>query len=300
MSTYDNRNPSQPQPTPPGAAGVDPQRPIDTALANLIQATRVQNRGFALTLAGELDASGHKKHTFTVDPVLPPADEWEAPAPYRNHTVNDVDSLIAMARKYSNAERGLVLVNDDGVTLVLDEIKDRGRRETVTLEWELSKAWEEWAKIVNGEAVQHKPLFKFLTRRQSELIDPEILQAMRSVKATATIKADSQIRDAGESVGVVFETQAGDDLIKFPKAFDVAVPVFEGGEYSRNIEIKVEIVMPSEPRQPVTFLLLSDDWDAVKRDRIAQELSRLRTELEGWTVVRGCHGETARQLGRGK
>lgn len=288
------------QQTTPGPGTIDPQRPVDTALANLIQATRVQNRGFALTIAGELDADGHKKHTFTVDPVLPPADEWEAPAPYRNHTVSDVDSLIAMARKYSNAEQGLVLVNDDGVTLVLDETKERGRRELVMLEWELSKAWQEWSKLINSEAVQHKPLFKFLTRRQGELEEPEILQAMRSVKATATIKADSQIRDAGESIGVVFETTAGDDLVKFPKSFNVAVEVFEGGETSHGIEIKVEIVMPSEPRQPVTFLLLSEEWDRVKRNRIAGELDRLRTELEGWTVVRGTHDQIPRNLGRGK
>lgn len=297
MSGYDNRNPASQ--TTPGTTAVDPQRPIDTALATLIQATRNQNRGFALTVAGDLDADGHKRHTFTVDPVLPPADEWEAPTPYRHHAVSDVDSLIAMARKYSNKDRGLVLVNDNCVTLVLDELAVRGKRERVTLQWDYSREWREWSQVINAkDAIQHKPLFKFLTRRQSNMQQPELLAAMRSVKATATIKADSNLRETGETVGIIFETQAGDDLIKFPKSFDICVPVFEGQDPCDPISVGVEIVMPSEPRQPVMFLLISDEWETTKRSYITSELDRLRAELDGWTVVRGSHGEIARELGR--
>lgn len=283
-----------PNQTPP--LPINPDRPIDAVIATLVQDARARNRGFALGVAQDVDEQG-KNITFTLEQTLPPADEWEPPAESRRHTVYDVPSLIAMARKYSRPERGLILVDDDGVELVLDELRERGQRETVSLEWEFSRAWRKWDELVNKEPVAHKPLFKFLMGRQGDLADPDILQAMRSVKATATVKSDSTIREIGESVGVVFETAAGEDLVKFPKAFDFYVSVFEDGE-SQTVPVGVEIVMPQEPRAPVTFLLLAERWDPIRREAIKAELDNLRKALPDWTIVRGTHHTEARKLGR--
>lgn len=285
--------PNQTQPLP-----INPDKPIDGVLGTLIADARARNRGFALSVAQDVSDQG-KDITFTVEQTLPPADEWEPPAPYRQHIVNDVDSLVAMAKKYSSAADGLILVNDAGVTLILNECPYKGKRERVTLDWEFSKAWQEWSTFVNGEPQQHKPLFKFLTRRQADLAEPEVLQAMRSIKATATVKLDSNLRDLGESVGVIFETTAGDDLVKFPKDFEVCLSVFEDGDRA-TIRLNVEIGMPQEPRAPVTFMLLSEQWDRVKREAIKGELAKLRAALPDWTIVRGEHDELQRQIGRPK
>jgi hypothetical protein len=298
MSSY---NAPTPAPKPTDSYKPDPAKPLDGPLARLIDAASADGRGFALEVTRDIAAGPGKdapvaSHVFTVRQELPPHDEWEPPAPYRNHLVYDVPSLVALGRKYSSADAGLVMVDDAGVTLVIDETPERGRRELIKLVWKNSPQYERWSAVVNRSEIDHKGLLRLLLRNQDDLDDATLVDQLRSVKASATVKMNSDLRDMGNSVGVIFESSGSDDMLKFPKVFRVCIPILDDDTEAIDVDIKLETKLPEQQGQGVRFVLTSDQFDEVRRDAIKSRLQNLRDELDGWTVVRGTHKETDREL----
>ena len=84
-----------------------------------------------------------------------------------------------------------------------------------------------------------------------------------------------------------------------PKSIDIAVPVLDLDVNSRTSDatIRLEFKLPTEPKQPVTFQLLCPEWNAIRRARIDEEITRLKGLLgPEWTIVRGVHREVPRTL----
>lgn len=277
-------------------------RPLDGALAKLVDQARGRGRGFALDVLTDLDESGRKAVTYRVEQVLPPADEWEPPAPYRAHGLENIASVVTFARRYGGAERSVVFYDDSRVEVVLDETPSRGIRERAVMPWRFSPDLRDWQQALGQKAIDHRTLMDFLMRHQQNLVEATILDRMREVRATMHVKVDSDLRLEGETAGVVFESQAGASLIHFPRRIEVMLPaldddIVEDAMWIRTT-VHVEVMLPREPKQPVSFALFAPTLLAEVRRRIDVEIAQMHGELEGWTILRGRHGEVSRSLGR--
>jgi hypothetical protein len=278
------------------------ERPLDGALATLVDRARGSGRGFAVDVATDLDAAGRREVVYRVEQVLPPADEWEPPAPYRAHALENIASVVTFARRYGDAARSVVFYDDSRVEVVLDETPARGIRERAVMTWKYSPDLRDWQQLLGGKAIDHRALMDFFMRHQQTLVEATILDRMREVRAMMHVKVDSDLRLDGETAGVVFESQAGPSLIQFPRRIEVMLPVLDGdvvadASWIRTM-VHVEVMLPREPKQPVSFALFAPALLAEVRLRIDVEIAAMCTELDGWTVLRGRHGEVPRELGR--
>lgn len=283
----------------PEVQGIENRAPIDGVLAALIHGHAEVHNGFALNLARTLK-DGKEAVTFTVQPPEPVHDEWEPPVAYRAHTVEDVESLAKLAHKYSDGDQGLVLYTDEGATLVIDERKPKGHRELIRLSFAYSPEWLAWSKVL-GAKLDHRDLLTHAILQQHTLKDPALLGALRCVKATFNAKLDSDLRETREEVGIVFTAAAGDELVKFPKAIDISLPVLDidVGVQNFTARVRLEFKLPTEPKMPVTFQLLCPEWNSLRRQRINTEIESLKDLLgDKWTVVRGVHKQLPRDLPR--
>lgn len=289
-----------------GAATIDPQRPIDSLLAQAIGEHAQADRGFALSVAQSL-GDGAKAVVFEVQPKLPPVDMYEPPTNWRAHEIDDVASLVTFARKYGTQDRSLVLYDNSGAQLSIDEEAKTGSREIVRMAFRYSQDRQRLLELVRPQGWQHRDLLRYLLANQHLLREPSIIDSMRKVSVRATVKQDSDLRIEGEDTGVVFSTAAGDELIKFPRVLNLQVPVLEEdvpdaacGRIGKvfDIEARVEITLPQKADQPIVFGIFAASIAGVQLARVDEALAVLRAELDGWTVVRGRHRELERVVGR--
>lgn len=280
---------------------INPSAPLDAPIAALIQDARDTKMGFAYHVAAELKA-GVKEIVHRVEQQLPPTDNRELPTPYRKHAIEDADSLVAYAKKYSDADNGLIVYNNRAITLSINEREQEKQREKITLTFAYSQEWNAWASMFGNKAHEHRTLLTHLIMFQHTLLDVTILDRMRTIKATFEAKLDSDLQLANETVGVVFKATAGDELVKFPREFVIALPVLdldvENLQAWQKVKVRVEVQLPTEPKQPVRFQLIAPELGAVQRQRINTEIFVIKQGLPEWTIVRGEHLEQARVVGR--
>lgn len=275
--------------------------PVDQAVGAICLRHDEAQKDWALKLLRqEADGDGVKGIRVSVVEELAPRDEWEAPVKWRVPHIQDVPSLVEYGRKYGSAEKSIVFVNDTGAVLVLDDVKPRGEREVATLMFSYSPDYLAWQKVLQQPST-HKELLKHLLRFAHNLVEPDILASMRRLRATATVKHDSDIKDLDEEIGIVMVTSGGDDLAKFPRSFDIKIPILDddaGNEESwERLAIRLEPVLPEQPHQPVTFLLICPGLASTVRHRIGEEIELMRGGLKDWLIVRGTHKEMARIVG---
>ena len=287
MSQFSGSTPAPPAPAP--------SNPVD-AIVNALALKHPD--GFVLGLSK--DATNEKALTVTVRKDTPPADEWEPPSAYRAHTIADVDSLAIFAKKYGSPEKSLLVVGDECIVLVLDESRDRGSREKATLTFAFSDEWKGWDAVID-EPIDQRTLVRAALNLDYTLDDSKLLAAARKAGVTAMIKRDSDLRDDGETMSVVFSTAGNDAIVSFPKRFRVNCAILEddGAQDAASFEVRVEVLFPTNPNEPLRFMLTSHERKEKLRTRLKFEATRLRELLGGgWTVVRGSHIEEVRKLGR--
>jgi len=290
---------------------VKQERPLDGPLATLISEAANAGGGFALTVAksldqGEAGGSGVDTRVFRVEAKVPPIDGYQRPTDLRDYRLETIDGLIAVANRYGSKERSLVLFDNEQVVLVVDDQVEQGDRERMTMKFRTSPDWQQWRSIL-GKSVTHRELFVFLRQMQHTLAHAPILDRMRQVKATAQVKIDSDVRLDGETAGVVFTVSGGDELVKFPRSFEVLLPVLatdvgdatlEAPDPPVQLEIRLEIEMPTEPKQPIRFILFAPGMDRAMDKRVNDELEELQSALVDWVVVRGQFCERNRRIGQ--
>lgn len=277
--------------------------PFDPILARAIREAGRDNRGFALNVVDGMKESGAKEVVFRVEQAPPlPVDEYERPVPWRAHRIEDVESLIGLAKKYSGADRGLILYTDEGATLSLDETKERGKRELVRMLFAFSDELEAWQGLVGGELMQHRRLFDAILKLQHTLLTPAIIDAMRTVKVAWNVNTEVDTRIDGDTFGVFYKSTAGNELVKFPREFEITLPVLDKDVVDDRawvtVAVRLEIQMPKKPEEPVLFQLMAPKLSMAVRRRIDDEFAKVREALSEWTIVRGTHTESDRSVGR--
>lgn len=275
-----------------GAAESNPQKALDGVVAEMIDSARKNADGFVLHLAKKVEEGGAPVQ-IEVQPRRAAPDEWRPPAHLRAHELLDAESLVTFANRYGTMDNSLILYDDDRVQFVINELVDRGERELVLLNWKYSPEWKAWTGLLTAP-VDHRTLLTHLILQQHTLEQPDILARCRDVKATFTANIESDLRTEKETIGVVFKSQAGESLIKFPSAFDVILPCLdvdlEDATKWVRLPVRLEVQLPREPNQPVMFQLLSPTLNAVRRERLGDAMRFVQDELPGWTIVRGKHG----------
>ncbi len=266
---------------------MDPQKPIDTIVANLIRGISERGRGFVLGLAKDTEG---KEISIKVSEEVKPHDEWIPRAGLRAHVIESTESFIAYALLYGTPESSLVMFNDDGCTLTIDEAVERGKREVIRFPLDKSDPWEEFEAILEAP-MGHKEMLRFLMAHESNLIEPAILKAMQSVRATATVNFESDIRDDGDTLGMIFKTSAGEELKKFPKLVGLSLPVLAMDDEEEFVEVhlRLEVRLPEQPQGQPSFTFYCSEWDRIAQLRIRQEGEKIRAGLPGWAVINGAY-----------
>lgn len=276
---------------------VNPDNPIDSVVGNLIETVARQGRGFTLGLLADEKDSDHLK--ITVEERLKPKDEWLPPVDYRNHVLTDTGSLVAFAQKYGSVERSVIYVGETGATFVVDEARELGSRETIRLELPLSDDFEEWTGIF-GQPRYHKDLLQFLREHEDNLLEPQVLVAMQSIRTTATVNHESSITDDGKQVGMMFRVNGDENLVKFPKQFTIQLPVLQADEgetpkWERAL-VRLTVELPDSPQGRASFTLWCPELNTIHRRRMSKEAAALRKALDGWLVVEGSYGTRPHEL----
>jgi hypothetical protein len=275
--------------------------PIDQAVGAIcVRHDDTQSDWALRLLRQEADGEGVKGIRVSVTRELPARDEWEAPIKWRTPAIHDVPSMVEYGRKYGDAAKSIVFVNDTGAVMVLDDVKPRGEREIATLTFNYAPDYLAWKRVLS-EPCTHKTLLRHLLSFTHNLVEPDILASMRRLRATATVKHDSDIKELDQEVGVVMITSGGEDLAKFPKTFEIKIPILDDDSAEESsweaLTIRLEPVLPEQPNHPVTFLLICPNLGATVRARIGEEIEHMRSGLKDWLIVRGTHREAPRLLG---
>jgi hypothetical protein len=149
--------------------------------------------------------------------------------------------------------------------------------------------------------LDHRSLLQFLLAHEVNLVDPTVLVSMASVKATSTVNYESDIRDEGKQVGILFKTTAGEELKRFPKQFDVRLPILEADEGADRVDvltIRLEITLPDTPNEKPKFTLYCSNWRSKHKERIEREGEKIAKALDGWTVVHGKYQTRQHELAK--
>lgn len=230
---------------------------------------------------------------------LPAHDEYEPPAAYRSHKIHDTESFIAYARRYGTAGKSLIFCGMEECTLVIDEQVSRGQRETISMEVVTSSDWDAWSEMIEKGGTNHKELLQFLMRQEHNLDDGTVLRSMQSMRMNATVNIESDLRDEGNNIGITVKTSAGEELQRFPKEFGIIIPILEQDDAEpRKITIRLNTQLPTEAGRGPVFSLVCSRWNQELERRIRDEISTIRTELEGWAVVHGVYQVEDRKLGK--
>lgn len=270
--------------TPQSKASLNPSSPIDGIVTDLISTIANKGRGFTLGLAKEANET-----KISVVEQLQPHDEWLPPAASRNHKLDDVESLAMYARKYGDKAKSIILCGANSAELVLDEGIAKGDTEGPSVEWVKADDWVQWENMLKSP-MQHRQLHQFLMRHEHNLEDPGMLLATSKIRAMSTVDHNSDLNEGGNTFAVVFKTAKGEDLIKFPRAIPIQVPVLES-DYDNSVTtaalIKIEILMPLKAGDSVLFQLYCSEWASIYRKRIAQESEKIRKLLPDFLIMNG-------------
>jgi len=275
---------------------------LDEIVNLAIDGITKRGRGFVLDLANEVDEQGRHLKVEIVE-RLAPADEWEKPADLRRHTVHDAESFVAFVNRYANPDKALVFIDADAAVLIIDETVDRGDRERVIWPMTFSDDYREWKGIM-GKSLTHKDLLQHLIAHEHNLASRsmELVQAMRTMKATTTVKHDSDLQEDSTSIGMMIESKGGEEIKKFPKAITVTFPVLDADVLEQvnhvTATVRLDITLPTEPKQPPMFTLICSQWRQLGMKRLADERACLAEQLKGYCVLFGTPNHEPRLIGR--
>ena len=230
---------------------------------------------------------------------LKPHDEYEKLADWRDHALHDTESFIAYASRYGTKERSLVLFDKSKFTLVIDELAERGDRETIDMAVVFSPDWIAWGNMLN-KPLKHRELLNFALRQEHNFNEGGVLASMQSMRINSVVNLESDIRDDGNNIGITIKTNAGEELRKFPKQFTLNLPVLEqdiDSDILTVAKIRLNIALPTEAKDGPVFTLYCSAWDQVAISRIRAEGDVVRKALKDWTVVHGAFKTSRRTLG---
>ena len=272
---------------------------IDEIVTGMIDKICSAGRGFVLGLMPDDDKS--KRIEVTVSEQLPPVDDYEPPAAYAAHGVNDARSLVAFAKRYGKAKDSLILYDQERVSLTLDETISHGQRQVITMKFVDSPDWQTWSAVL-GKPLAHRDLLRFLLSQEHLLLDMAIIEPLRTLKLKSEVKHDSDIQIESQSIGVVFTTNGQEEIKKFQTKIPISLPVLEQDVSQRDrwmdFTIRVDFELPDRAHEGPTFTLRCSEWQMERMSRIHTEGETIAEQLgEGWLVLHGLHGTAARPVG---
>ena len=213
---------------------------------------------------------------------LPQHDEYLALAQDRRHLVDDTQSLAKFTLRYGDPKESIIFCNKDRFVLVVNDSLARGMRECVVLPLAASQDWTDWANIL-GKPITHREMMRYLMAHEHNLCDATILAAMSSLKVNSKINFESDVQEDKENIGFFVKTEADEELKRFPKSFNLVVPVWQqdvtDNALWRNLKIRLEVKMPSNTNEAISFILHCSELTGKIQARVEAEMTTLRKLL---------------------
>ena len=206
---------------------------------------------------------------------LPPHDEWEAPASYRDHTLLTAQALAAYARRYGSPQRSLLLIGREQARLVIDETLDRGQREFADYFFIQSEDWHCWSRAMN-QPLAHADLVKLLLTHEHNLADAaRLIGGLAEVRFNTSLVQSSSVQRTRGGYQLIVNTGADEQSGEIPKSIDIRLPVLEvdvlDADAWKAATIQIDVNLSDDPRTLPTFVLRCPTWSSILMARIDQE-----------------------------
>lgn len=176
----------------------------------------------------------------------------ELPASRRNHKLNDLDSLLALADRFQatsvlwHSEQAIVLVTDDEV-----------RRDQATLELEFSMAYNALRIIGEGQSFDQKEFIRLLKVTLCDCVPPDLLPAVRTLKFSRNESGASEVNHGQASMGRQVEASIT-GASKIPESFVVQTNVYSNVLQDQTVQIRVAIDIDLE-KHSFDLSIVGDD-----------------------------------------
>lgn len=160
-------------------------------------------------------------------------------APMRaSEQFGDVDSFVSYVTQYGGELSTFLTWNARGLRAVLDYASSTtipGRCQWLAfMPFRTSTQWDAWRTLANGQPLGQKSAIERIEDLAADIVEPaptDLMNLLRSLRATVNAKADTELRPDGTSK-VAFERDArvsgGSAAVELPASFKIAIPVLKG------------------------------------------------------------------------
>lgn len=233
-------------------------------------------------------------HQDLVKTQEPWAEEAHIPPMSGVEKFGDVESWVAFVGRYADHHRALLKWNSRGLHAVLDYAHVDG--EPGRCEWqadhpfETSRQWKAWTAFASGQAISQRSAVERLEDLAEDIVEPsaaDLMNIIRSLRASANAKAETEIRSDG-TTAVTFNqdttvrSKAGD--VTLPQFITIAIPVLKGHLTSEGkpvtYRLKARVRASVDDVAHLSFRFSIPNAEQVLEDVYADRV-KLATELLG-------------------
>ncbi len=201
------------------------------------------------------------------------------------YELEDTESLIAFATKYSSKENGVILHDENGIGCLIDATVEDRTQDYISYCFDPSFAAEEWGGILKGEELRFgiRDMVKFLEHRPVGEIEVRVLEdlinSVKHMKYAITNEIDQSYNDTNNfTVAIKVGEHPGN--VKIPRKVYVTMELIKNSGYEQEIEVEIETILMKAPTENGTqFALACPNW---KRYCLNRRLTGQQPPLLYW------------------
>lgn len=207
--------------------------------------------------------------------------------PRKDHSVDDLDGLIAYLERYGSEERSTVFCGGSAFAAILD---DAGRPDLGAVIMPLGESLElrAWARIAAQEW-SHIGFRDEIENRFDDLASKELLANLAKFRHRSVVEYDSDLDNGDGSYGFKIQEGQKGGTARVPRRFEIKIPLFEAWPAAYDVSLRLDVDVKREGEKPSPkFRVSFRDLEAAKRQAVCDMVDHLRSELgSGWVIVRG-------------
>lgn len=218
--------------------------------------------------------------------------EGEAPQVFTyegfKYTADSTDSLITLVQSKGSNSNSVIAYNERGINVILDDtVKDR-EQDRLSYCYKHSIQYQEWKRILEGQAFEQKGFIDFLKRREpNEVADVDVLlAAIQQFKYVTNITGDFTYDDRNN---YTFAIKVGDaeGTVRLPQLIYANIEVFNESGFTQVLELEMEVKKPKGENEKPLFGLHCPKLARYLQDAVAYEVDKVKKELDGYLIVAG-------------
>jgi hypothetical protein len=238
-------------------------------------------------------------HQDLVKTQEPWAEEAHIPPMRGTEKFGDVESFVDFVKRYANSERSLLTWSSKGLFVTLD-YADAIEPAPGRCQWRAehpfvtSRQWRAWMNVASGQAVPQRVAVERLEDLAEDIVEPaatDLMNIIRSLKASANAKAETEIRPDGTTAVTFAQDTAvrgktGD--VTLPQFIFISIPVLKGhlSEAGKpvlyRIPVRVRVSVDEVAHLAFRFSIPNAEQvlEATYEDRVTLAKSKLGDDFE--------------------